>query len=118
MTPAWREIADWCRAAAVARSVRQCRIGFLGHTYPGMLDMYADFTAVHAQLGAHVEVLEMDDLAKRVAAANAEDVSAKLAAARDSLRHRRGVWPPAIWIGRRAWLWGSIAWWRISRSMA
>ena len=88
---AWDEIADWCRAAAVARSVRQCRIGFLGHTYPGMLDMYADFTAVHAQLGAHVEVLEMDDLAKRVAAASEEDVSAKLAAARETFDIDRDV---------------------------
>jgi L-arabinose isomerase len=80
---AWREIEDWCRAAAVARGVRQSRIGFLGHTYPGMLDMYADFTAVHAQLGAHIEVLEMDDLAKRVAAAGADEASRKLAAARE-----------------------------------
>jgi L-arabinose isomerase len=80
---AWREIEDWCRAAGVARAVRQCRIGFLGHTYPGMLDMYADFTAVHAQLGAHVEVLEMEDLAKRVEAASPHEVSAKLAAARE-----------------------------------
>jgi L-arabinose isomerase len=80
---AWREIEDWCRAAAVARAVHQCRIGFLGHTYPGMLDMYSDFTTMHAQLGAHIEVLEMDDLARRVAAAPADDISAKLAAARD-----------------------------------
>jgi L-arabinose isomerase len=36
--------------------------GFLGHTYPGMLDMYSDFTMHQAQLGAHIEVLEMDDL--------------------------------------------------------
>jgi L-arabinose isomerase len=80
---AWREIEDWCRAAAVARAVRQCRIGFLGHTYPGMLDMYSDFTAMHAQLGAHIEVLEMDDLAKRVAAAGADEIAAKLATARE-----------------------------------
>ncbi len=80
---AWDEIEDWCRAAAVARAVRECRIGFLGHTYPGMLDMYADFTAVHAQLGAHIEVLEMDDLAKRVAAAGADEVAAKMATARE-----------------------------------
>ena len=66
----WREIEEWCRAAAVARAVRPSRIGFLGHTYPGMLDMYSDFTTVHAQLGAHIEVLEMDDLAKAVAAAS------------------------------------------------
>ena len=26
--------------------------------------MYTDFTAVHAQLGAHVEVLEIDDLGR------------------------------------------------------
>ncbi|MGC9950247.1 MAG: L-fucose/L-arabinose isomerase family protein [Bryobacteraceae bacterium] len=79
---AWREIEDWCRAAAVARAVRECRIGFLGHTYPGMLDMYSDFTTMHAQLGAHIEVLEMDDLAKRVAAAGADETGAKLATAR------------------------------------
>jgi L-arabinose isomerase len=80
---AWREIEDWCRAAAVARAVRESRIGFLGHTYPGMLDLYADFTAVHAQLGAHVEILEMDDLAQCVAAAGADQVAAQLAAARE-----------------------------------
>jgi L-arabinose isomerase len=79
---AWREIEDWCCAAAVARGVRQCRIGFLGHTYPGMLDMYADFTTMHARLGAHIEVLEMDDLAKRAAAAGADEIGAKLVAAR------------------------------------
>ena len=66
---AWAKIGAWVRAAGVARALRRSRIGFLGHTYPGMLDMYSDFTAVHAQLGAHVEVLEIDDLGARVAAA-------------------------------------------------
>src|SRR6187455_3784005 len=65
---AWAKIAAWVRAAGVARALRRARIGFLGHTYPGMLDMYSDFTAVHAQLGAHVEVLEIDDLGARVGA--------------------------------------------------
>ena len=64
---AWAKIAAWVRAAGVAASLRRARIGFLGHTYPGMLDLYSDFTAVHAQLGAHVEVLEIDDLGARVA---------------------------------------------------
>ena len=64
---AWAKIAAWVRAAGVARALRRARIGFLGHIYPGMLDMYSDFTAVHAQLGAHVEVLEIDDLGARVA---------------------------------------------------
>jgi L-arabinose isomerase len=56
-----------------------------------MLDMYADFTAVHAQLGAHIEVLEMDDLAARVAGAGADEVGAKLEAARAAFDIDEGV---------------------------
>jgi len=74
---AWGKIAAWVRAAGAARALRRSRIGFLGHTYPGMLDMYTDFTAVHAQLGAHVEVLEIDDLGARTAAATDAEVAAK-----------------------------------------
>jgi L-arabinose isomerase len=74
---AWEKIGAWVRAAGVARALRGARIGFLGHVYPGMLDMYADFTAVHAQVGAHVEVLEIDDLGARVARASDEEVAAK-----------------------------------------
>lgn len=75
---AWDEIRAWCRAAAVARGLRQARIGFLGHVYPGMLDMYADFTALHAQLGCHVEILEMDDLQARVDRVTDAEVRAAL----------------------------------------
>jgi L-arabinose isomerase len=74
---AWGRIAAWVRAAGVASALRRSRIGFLGHTYPGMLDLYSDFTAVHAQVGAHVEVLEIDDLAVRVAAVTDDEVAAK-----------------------------------------
>jgi L-arabinose isomerase len=74
---AWTKIAAWVRAAGVAASLRRARIGFLGHTYPGMLDLYSDFTAVHAQLGAHVEVLEIDDLGTRVAQATDTERAAK-----------------------------------------
>src|SRR5829696_3989925 len=65
---AWGEIREWCEAASVLRSLQYGRTGFLGHTYPGMLDMYSDFTMHHAQLGMHIEVLEMDDLQQRTAA--------------------------------------------------
>ena len=61
---AWEKIGAWVRAAGVVRALRRSRIGFLGHVYPGMLDMYTDFTAVHAQVGAHVELLEIDDLGR------------------------------------------------------
>jgi L-arabinose isomerase len=42
-----------------------------------MLDMYSDFTQVHAQTGAHVEVLEIDDLVARVEGADADAVRRK-----------------------------------------
>lgn len=75
---AWAEIAEWVQAAGVVRSLSYSRLGFLGHTYPGMLDMYSDFTMHHAQLGAHVEVLEMDDLQKRVRGASEDEIAAKI----------------------------------------
>src|SRR5215207_589555 len=75
---AWSRIGAWVHAAGVARALKRSRIGFLGHVYPGMLDMYTDCTAVHAQVGAHVEVLEIDDLGARVASATDDEVAAKL----------------------------------------
>ncbi len=61
------EIAEWCRVAGVLRTVRNARIGYLGHTYEGMLDMHSDPTMFHAHFGLHVEMLEMCDLEARVA---------------------------------------------------
>lgn len=59
---AWDEIEQWVRAAGAVRTLRTSRMGFLGHTYPGMLDMYSDFTMLQGQTGMHVEILEMCDL--------------------------------------------------------
>jgi L-arabinose isomerase len=42
-----------------------------------MLDMYSDFTQVHAQTGAHVEVLEIDDLVERVEAVTPAEIERK-----------------------------------------
>jgi L-arabinose isomerase len=75
-TTAWREIHGWVKATATARSLRRSRIGFLGHTYPGMLDMYSDFTAITGQTGAHIEVLEIDDLESRVELVTDDEVQA------------------------------------------
>jgi L-arabinose isomerase len=75
--PAWDVLREWLEAASAVRSLRSARIGFLGHTYPGMLDMYSDFTQVHAQTGAHVEVLEIDDLVERVESASDDAVGRK-----------------------------------------
>lgn len=75
--PAWETLREWLDATYAVRSLRAARIGFLGHTYPGMLDMYSDFTQVHAQTGAHVEVLEIDDLVERVESADAAAIEHK-----------------------------------------
>ncbi|MCR5303498.1 MAG: L-fucose/L-arabinose isomerase family protein [Lachnospiraceae bacterium] len=59
---AWNEIADWCMAATVKRTLTHARFGFLGGYYSGMLDMYSDLTMLQAQTGLDVEILEMSDL--------------------------------------------------------
>ncbi|MEJ7631256.1 MAG: L-fucose/L-arabinose isomerase family protein [Rubrobacteraceae bacterium] len=79
---AWKQIEQWCRAANAVQALKGSRFGFLGHTYPGMLDMYSDFTMHQAQLGLHIEVLEMDDLKDRVDGASDEEVSVRLDEAR------------------------------------
>ncbi len=74
---AWQEIQDWARAASVVSRLKRSRIGFLGQTYPGMLDLYSDFTQHTALLGTHLEVLEMCDLAKRLPGERESAVAAK-----------------------------------------
>jgi L-arabinose isomerase len=75
--PAWTALGAWLDATRAVHDLRTARIGFLGHTYPGMLDMYSDFTQVHAQTGAHVEVLEIDDLVARVESADTAAIERK-----------------------------------------
>ena len=88
---AWRQIRGWCNAANAVSTLRGSRFGFLGHTYPGMLDMYSDFTMHHAHLGIHVETLEMDDLKDRVDEATDEAVAAKLEEARGAFEEDESV---------------------------
>jgi len=53
-------------------------MGFLGHTYGGMLDMYSDFTMIQAQTGLHVEMLEMCDLARIAETVAEKEMAAKM----------------------------------------
>jgi L-arabinose isomerase len=101
---AWGQIEEWCRAAGAVATLHGARFGFLGHTYPGMLDMYSDFTMFHAQLGLHVETLEMDDLKDRVEDAGQQEVAAKLSEAREQFElDERSVRPESLeWSARVA----------------
>jgi L-arabinose isomerase len=71
----WDNVRGWCLAAQAAKAVRRGRFGMLGHTYPGMLDMSTDVELVSGALGAHIEILEIDDLKDRVNAASEDAVA-------------------------------------------
>jgi L-arabinose isomerase len=71
---AWVRIHRYLRSAEVRAALRHGRFGLLGHLYPGMYDVSTDITLVPAQLGGHVEVLELDDLMVRAAAADDDAV--------------------------------------------
>jgi len=75
---AWEEIEEWVRAVSVVRTLQYSKMGFLGHTYPGMLDMYSDFTMIQGQTGMHVEVMEMCDLAELIDTVTEEEKKVKM----------------------------------------
>jgi L-arabinose isomerase len=55
----WDDIQGWIDAANVANTMRNNRLGVLGHYYCGMLDVYTDLTKQAATFGTHIELLEM-----------------------------------------------------------
>lgn len=75
---AWKEVEEWCQAAAVSRNLSRARFGFLGGYYSGMLDMYSDFTMLQGQTGIDIQVLEMCDLEKYLRQVTQEQVDGKL----------------------------------------
>lgn len=75
---AWKDIAEWVQAGAVKRMFQYARFGFLGNNYSGMLDMYSDYTMLSAQLGLHIELLEMCDLEKHFKSITEAEVKEKI----------------------------------------
>ncbi len=58
----WREIEEWLDAALVKAMLASSRLGLMGHYYSGMLDIMTDVTLLSITFGAHVELLEVDEL--------------------------------------------------------
>ncbi|WAM18176.1 L-fucose/L-arabinose isomerase family protein [Rhodococcus sp. JS3073] len=80
---AWRRIGAWVSAASARAALRHGRLGLMGHLYPGMLDISTDMTLLSSQFGAHVEVLEFDDLRVRVDAVTDRETADRVALAKE-----------------------------------
>jgi L-arabinose isomerase len=80
---AWTRIERWVKAAGVRAAFRHGRHGLMGHLYPGMMDVSSDPTLVSAQLGGHVEILEIDDLRVRVEGVTEAETIDRMDLARD-----------------------------------
>lgn len=75
---AWAEITGWIRAARVCQSLRNNRLGILGHYYGGMLDVYTDITRQSAIFGTHMEILEMCELKSLRDSVTSEEINRKI----------------------------------------
>lgn len=58
------EFKRWCGIAKALHSLRKARLGLMGHVLESMLDMHTDPTAVTAAFGAHVVLIEPNDIFK------------------------------------------------------
>ena len=81
---AWDEIDGWVQAARVARTMRESRLGLLGHYYNGMLDLYTDPTMQSVAFGSEVVHLEMDRLGALRRSVTDGEVDAKLTEVMDA----------------------------------
>jgi L-arabinose isomerase len=60
----WDEVGAWIEAARTARVMFHNRLGLMGHYYGGMLDVASDLTQHCATFGGHMEIIEVDELAR------------------------------------------------------
>lgn len=75
----WNEIDGWVEAARVAAGMYGNRLGLMGHTYSGMLDIQSDVTLQCATFGTHIEHVEVDELSALRREAGAAEVEGRLA---------------------------------------
>ena len=75
----WDEVDAWVDAARVAAAMNGNRLGLMGHTYGGMLDIQSDATLQSVTFGTHIEHLEVDELSARRRDVTADAISARVA---------------------------------------
>lgn len=74
----WDEIDAWIESARVAATLFHNRLGLMGHYYGGMLDIYSDVTQLCATFGGHVEIIEVDELARLRSEVKAPQIGKRL----------------------------------------
>ncbi|GAL67242.1 putative L-arabinose isomerase [Jejuia pallidilutea] len=74
----WDDIQDWIDAANVAATMRNNRLGVLGHYYCGMLDVYSDLTKQASAFGTHIEIVEMCEVKKYRDAVTSTEIENKI----------------------------------------
>ena len=89
-----REILEWCRVANALATYRDCVIGYMGHSYEGMLDMNFDPTSITQAFGVYVKMLEMCELVDYVQAASTAEVQAKIEEMHQVFDIREGTHDP------------------------
>jgi L-arabinose isomerase len=72
-------LREWVEAAALAKVMKHNRLGVMGHYYDGMLDVYTDITKQVAAFGGHIDLVEMDELAKLREAVSEAETEEKIA---------------------------------------
>ncbi|HET6170701.1 MAG TPA: arabinose isomerase, partial [Terracidiphilus sp.] len=65
-------------AARVLAALGTSRLGLMGHTYSGMLDIMTDVTLVSIAFGTHVEIVEVDELSALGAEVKGEEISQRV----------------------------------------
>jgi L-arabinose isomerase len=74
----WDEVTEWVEAAKVVHVMAHNRLGCMGHYYSGMLDIYSDLTQQYASFGGHIELLEVDELARMRKSVSKEQIAEKV----------------------------------------
>ena len=80
----WREVDAWVDAARVAAAMNGNRLGLMGHTYGGMLDIQSDATLQSVTFGTHLEHLEVDELSAFRREVAGDAIEARLAEFHDT----------------------------------
>jgi L-arabinose isomerase len=74
----WNEVGEWLDAARVAYIMEHNRLGLLGHYYGGMLDIYSDLAQQCAFFGGHIEIIEVDELAKLRESVSVQEIADRI----------------------------------------